>query len=60
MGGIEKSDPRITVWHQEACRVMTKDDPRGQIHFLMNDYDADQIYMIRLCGADLPLPYPAE
>ena len=24
-GGIEKSVPRITVWHQEACWVMSKD-----------------------------------
>ena len=28
---IEKSVPRIAVWHQEACRVMTKGDPEGQI-----------------------------
>ena len=28
---IEKSVPRITVWHQEACRVMTKGDPDGRI-----------------------------
>ena len=24
--GIEKSVPRITDWHHEACRVMTNDD----------------------------------
>ena len=30
-GRIEKSFPRITVWHQEACRVMTNGDPEGQI-----------------------------
>ena len=30
-GGIEKSVPRIIVWHQEACRVMTSDDPKGRI-----------------------------
>ena len=29
--GIEKSVPRITVWHHEACRVMTNGDPQGQI-----------------------------
>ena len=40
--------------------MMTKGDPKGQIHFSINDYDAYQIYMIKLCGADLPLPYPAE
>ena len=25
-GGIEKSVPRITVWRNEACRVMTNSD----------------------------------
>ena len=30
-GGIEKSVPNITVWHHEACRVMTNGDPAGQI-----------------------------
>ena len=29
--GIEKSDPRITVWHHQACRVMTTGDPEGPI-----------------------------
>ena len=26
---IEKSVPRITDWHHEACRVMTNGDPEG-------------------------------
>ena len=30
-GRIEKSIPRITLWHHEACRVMTKGDPEGWI-----------------------------
>ena len=30
-GRIEKSGPRIAVWHHEACRVMTNSDPEGQI-----------------------------
>ena len=30
-GGIEKSVPRITVWHHEACRVMTNGDLEGRI-----------------------------
>ena len=30
-GRIEKSIPRITVWHHEACRVMTNGDPEGWI-----------------------------
>ena len=28
---IEKSVPRITVWHHEACRVVTNGDPEGRI-----------------------------
>ena len=30
-GRIEKSVPRIAVWHHEACQVMTNGDPEGQI-----------------------------
>ena len=30
-GKIEKSVQRITVWHHEACRVMTNGDLEGQI-----------------------------
>ena len=30
-GRIEKSVPRIAVWHHEACRVMTNGDPMGRI-----------------------------
>ena len=30
-GRIEKSVPRIAVWHHEACRVMTNSDPERQI-----------------------------
>ena len=30
-GRIEKSIPRIAVWHNEACRVMTNRDLEGQI-----------------------------
>ena len=30
-GRIEKSVPRITVWHHEACRVMTNSDSEGLI-----------------------------
>ena len=30
-GGIEKSVPRITDWHYEACRVMTNGDREGRI-----------------------------
>ena len=30
-GRIEKSIPRVTVWHCEACRVMPNGDPEGRI-----------------------------
>ena len=30
-GRIEKSVPRIAVWHHKACPVMTNGDPEGQI-----------------------------
>ena len=30
-GRIEKSVPRIAVWHHEACRVMPNGDPEGRI-----------------------------
>ena len=30
-GRIEKSVPRIAVWHHEACRVMTNGDPERPI-----------------------------
>ena len=30
-GRIEKSVPRIAVWHHEACRVKTNRDPEGRI-----------------------------
>ena len=30
-GGIENSAPRITHWHHEACRVMTKGDREERI-----------------------------
>ena len=29
VGGIEKSVTRITVWHHEACQVITNGDPYG-------------------------------
>ena len=37
-GWIEKSVPRITVWHHEACRVMTNGDPEGRIPYLNNGF----------------------
>ena len=31
MSVIEKSVPRIAIWHNEACRVMSNGDSAGQI-----------------------------
>ena len=30
-GGVEKSVPRITDWHHQACPVMTSYDQEGRI-----------------------------
>ena len=30
---IDKSTQRITVWHHEACQVMTNGDPEGWIFY---------------------------
>ena len=30
-GRIEKSVPRIAVWHHQACQLMTNGDPEGRI-----------------------------
>ena len=42
-GRIEKSVPRIAVWHHEACRVMTNCDPEGQI-FLSFPHTNKRLY----------------
>ena len=34
---IEKSVPKITVWRQEACRVMRNGDTKGRV-FLSHPY----------------------
>ena len=48
--GIEKSVPRITDWHHEACRVMTNGDHEGRIflsHPPLNDeYFFSFLYVI--------------
>ena len=31
-GWIEKSIPRVAVWHHEACRVMKNGNPEGRIY----------------------------
>ena len=35
-GYIEKSVPRVIVWHQEACRVMSDCDPEGRVFFYLS------------------------
>ena len=44
-GRIEKSVPRIAVWHHEACRVMTNCDPEGQI-FLSFPHTNKRLYFL--------------
>ena len=44
-GGIEKSVPRITDWHHEACRVMTNGDHEGQI-FLSHPHSNNGFFFL--------------
>ena len=44
-GRIEKSVPRITVWHHEACRVMTNDDHEEMI-FLSYPHTHDRFIFL--------------
>ena len=44
-GAIEKSAPRITDWHHEACRVMTKGDREGRI-FLSHPHIHDGYFFL--------------
>ena len=36
---IEKSVPRIAVWHHEACQVMTNGDPKGRIFSILHSHE---------------------
>ena len=47
-GRIEKSDPRITVWRHEACRVMTNGDLEGRI-FLSYPYTKIGFFFAHQC-----------
>ena len=42
---IEKIVSRITVWHHEACQVMTNDDHEGQI-FLSNPHTNNGFFFL--------------
>ena len=44
-GRIEKSVPRITVWHHEACRVMTNADHEGRI-FLSYSHTSNGFFFL--------------
>ena len=44
-GGIEKSVPRITDWHHEACRVMPNGDREGRI-FLSHTYTNNGVFFL--------------
>ena len=43
--GIEKSVSRITIWHHEACRAMTKGDPKGRI-FLSHPHMTNGLFFL--------------
>ena len=46
-GGIEKSVPRITDWHHEACRVMTLiGDREGRIFLSPHTTNNEFIFLI--------------
>ena len=44
-GGIEKSLPRITTWHHEACRVMTNGNHEGHI-FLSHPHGNNELFFL--------------
>ena len=44
-GRIEKSVPRIAVWHHEACRVMTNRELHGRI-FLSYPYTNNGFFFL--------------
>ena len=44
-GRIEESIPRITVWHNEACPVMTNVDPEGHI-FLSYRHTNNRLFFL--------------
>ena len=44
-GRIEKSVPRIAVWHHEACRAMTNGDPEGRI-FLSYPHTNNEFFFL--------------
>ena len=44
-GRIEKSVPRITFWHHEACRVMTNGDHEGRI-FLFHPHTNNGFFFL--------------
>ena len=43
--GIEKSVPRITAWHYEACPVMTTGDREGRI-FLSHPHTYNGLFFL--------------
>ena len=47
---VEKSVPRIAVWHHEACRVMTNGDPEGRIILSYPEYAKMQFHIMTLLG----------
>ena len=46
--GIEKSVPRITDWHHEACLVMTIGDPRDRFFYPISTWILDSFFCASL------------
>ena len=45
VGRIEKSVPRITLWHHEACRVMINSDGEGVV-FLSHPHTNKRFFFL--------------
>ena len=48
-GKIEKSIPKITVWHHQACLVMTNGDPEVQIFLSYPHRNNGFFFLLTMC-----------
>ena len=47
-GGIEKSVPRITIWHHEACQAFTNGETEGQIFLSHSHTNSVFIFLLSI------------
>ena len=57
--GIKKSVPRITIWHHEACRVMTNGDLEGR-NFLSHVHTNNGFFFLLTIDLKKKLPEVPE